>query len=387
MGCETIISGISPEIAQTIVNLGIDIERFKTTATLKDALDYAYANGVVLVASAGNDMTFTTLPEIYPIFNLSLFWKAQDTSITDETIIMIHPNASVGIDEYDQPDPGNPPTVYFNAWLDDGLPTPYDKLRREARPWNDSITWNLYCQWQQSYSIWVNISWNNSIVSDILQENETLLLIDGDTMINMKQQGYYNFTLDPWTPKQMQIKYFVKPPATFITSLPTGWSLFSLPFNATVSLQDIIISIDNTNYTWQEAIQEGLVMPYVYTINRMTGMYEVANELKPSYGYWIYCYEPVKLWVNGSYPNGNYIDSSIGWNLISAPCNYNISLDNLTIIYNNNSYTWNEAINESLIMRWVYTVNRSNGMYETVDKLKPGYGYWIYCYEDVEIYQ
>ena len=42
MGCETIISGISPEIAQTIVNLGIDIERFKTTATLKDALDYTY---------------------------------------------------------------------------------------------------------------------------------------------------------------------------------------------------------------------------------------------------------------------------------------------------------------------------------------------------------
>jgi len=42
MGCETIISGISPEIAQTIVNLGIDIERFKTTATLKDALNYAY---------------------------------------------------------------------------------------------------------------------------------------------------------------------------------------------------------------------------------------------------------------------------------------------------------------------------------------------------------
>ncbi len=42
MGCETIISGISPEIAQIIVNLGIDIERFRTTSTLKDALEYAY---------------------------------------------------------------------------------------------------------------------------------------------------------------------------------------------------------------------------------------------------------------------------------------------------------------------------------------------------------
>lgn len=42
MGCETIISGISPEIAQTIVNLGIDIKGFKTTSTLQDALEYSY---------------------------------------------------------------------------------------------------------------------------------------------------------------------------------------------------------------------------------------------------------------------------------------------------------------------------------------------------------
>ena len=42
MGCETIISGISPEIAQTIVNLGIDIQGFKTTSTLQDALEYSY---------------------------------------------------------------------------------------------------------------------------------------------------------------------------------------------------------------------------------------------------------------------------------------------------------------------------------------------------------
>ncbi len=38
MGCTTILSGIAPEVAQTIVNLGINLDGIKTTATLQDAL-------------------------------------------------------------------------------------------------------------------------------------------------------------------------------------------------------------------------------------------------------------------------------------------------------------------------------------------------------------
>jgi rsbT co-antagonist protein RsbR len=42
MGCECTISGISPAIAQTVVELGIDVGRTKTTATLRDALEDAF---------------------------------------------------------------------------------------------------------------------------------------------------------------------------------------------------------------------------------------------------------------------------------------------------------------------------------------------------------
>lgn len=38
MGCETIISGISPEISRTIVELGIDVGSIITTSTLRHAL-------------------------------------------------------------------------------------------------------------------------------------------------------------------------------------------------------------------------------------------------------------------------------------------------------------------------------------------------------------
>jgi rsbT co-antagonist protein RsbR len=42
MGCECTISGVSPAIAQTVVDLGIDVGRIKTTATMKDALSDAF---------------------------------------------------------------------------------------------------------------------------------------------------------------------------------------------------------------------------------------------------------------------------------------------------------------------------------------------------------
>lgn len=38
MGCTTILSGIAPDVAQTIVNLGINLDGINTTATLQDAL-------------------------------------------------------------------------------------------------------------------------------------------------------------------------------------------------------------------------------------------------------------------------------------------------------------------------------------------------------------
>jgi rsbT co-antagonist protein RsbR len=42
MGCACTISGISPSISQTIVDLGIDVSSVKTVATMKDALADAF---------------------------------------------------------------------------------------------------------------------------------------------------------------------------------------------------------------------------------------------------------------------------------------------------------------------------------------------------------
>lgn len=43
MGCECIISGISPAVAQTIIQLGVEMENIKTKSTLGDALAEAFS--------------------------------------------------------------------------------------------------------------------------------------------------------------------------------------------------------------------------------------------------------------------------------------------------------------------------------------------------------
>lgn len=53
MGAECIISGIRPEIAQTIVHLGIDLSQIVTKSSLASALKHAFASLRIEVSKAG----------------------------------------------------------------------------------------------------------------------------------------------------------------------------------------------------------------------------------------------------------------------------------------------------------------------------------------------
>jgi anti-anti-sigma regulatory factor len=53
MGAECVISGIRPQIAQTIVHLGIDLREITTRATLSDALKYGLARTGVELGAGG----------------------------------------------------------------------------------------------------------------------------------------------------------------------------------------------------------------------------------------------------------------------------------------------------------------------------------------------
>jgi len=53
MGCECLLSGLSPAIAQTIVELGIDVGDIHTRATLRDALEEAFRRIGLQFTAAG----------------------------------------------------------------------------------------------------------------------------------------------------------------------------------------------------------------------------------------------------------------------------------------------------------------------------------------------
>lgn len=58
MGCETIISGVSPTIAQTLVELGVNIGDVRTTATLRDSFELALrAAGIGLQSVSADRMS------------------------------------------------------------------------------------------------------------------------------------------------------------------------------------------------------------------------------------------------------------------------------------------------------------------------------------------
>ena len=52
MGADCIISGIRPQIAQTIVHLGIELDGITTKATLADALALAFKRSGLVVSKA-----------------------------------------------------------------------------------------------------------------------------------------------------------------------------------------------------------------------------------------------------------------------------------------------------------------------------------------------
>lgn len=53
MGCESIISGLSPAVAQTMVELGVEVGAVRTTATLRDAIDTAFRHTGFILSRKG----------------------------------------------------------------------------------------------------------------------------------------------------------------------------------------------------------------------------------------------------------------------------------------------------------------------------------------------
>lgn len=188
----------------------------------------------------------------------------------------------------------------------------------------------------------------------------------------------YNWTKEWYTFNTHPVYY------NYSVPLDVKWNLFSLPVNQSVNKSKIIVNYLGTNYTWQEAVSNTIVLDFIYSWNATTQYYMTTNILDPGEGYWIYVYDNCTLWISSNTSNNDdYITALIvKWNLIGLPYDIPVDNENLTIYYNGTNYTWQDAVNNNIILDFIYEWNETSQYYEITDILEPGAGYWIYAYND-----
>jgi hypothetical protein len=74
------------------------------------------------------------------------------------------------------------------------------------------------------------------------------------------------------------------------------------------------------------------------------------------------------------------------WNLVSLSVNKSVHKENFTVNYLGVNYTWQQAVDNSTILDFIYGWNATNQNYVSTNTLKPGDGYWMYAYSDCTLW-
>ncbi len=74
----------------------------------------------------------------------------------------------------------------------------------------------------------------------------------------------------------------------YISEIYPGWNLIGLPFNDSVEKENLIIIYGGDEYTWNQASENGTILPFIFGWNVSTQNYIIANLLEFGNGYWMY---------------------------------------------------------------------------------------------------
>jgi parallel beta-helix repeat protein len=174
-------------------------------------------------------------------------------------------------------------------------------------------------------------------------------------------------------------------PYGLITELFQEWNFISIPINLSVNTSEIYVLYNNTFFTWQGAIDNNIILPFIYGWNHTVQSYQSYDVIIPGYGYWIYSYHCCELWIFNYERNfDNYVthlDSS--WNIVGSSCGYPLNKDYIVVSYNGTEYNWTEATTGSdpILIDFIFNYNRTIQLYKESDELIPGYCYWMYAYK------
>jgi parallel beta-helix repeat protein len=173
-------------------------------------------------------------------------------------------------------------------------------------------------------------------------------------------------------------------PELYATDLNPNWNFITINSNQTISKEQLRVSYGFDDYRWPDAVALGWVSDYIFGWNRTTQAYEFADNLRPSYGYWIYSSGDKELWYHGfPEPEDDKITFlSPLWNIVGLPFEERVDKSDVIIHYDGVDYSWEQAVTNGYISDFIFGWSSDFQSYVFVDVLRPGNAYWIFSYVD-----
>ena len=193
---------------------------------------------------------------------------------------------------------------------------------------------------------------------------------------------------------------FSNPNYFYVTSLSDEWNFISLPLNQTINKEKILINYNGTDYNWTQATTNEnptgspIILPFLYTWDRINQNYNFSDKFYPGYGFWMYSYNSCEFWIekNDSMEFDSYITNlNFYWNIVSIPFNETVEKQDIIVNYNETNYNWiqattnNNPTDEPIILSFIYDWDRINQTYVTIDSLQPGDSYWFYAFKKCKL--
>jgi hypothetical protein len=151
---------------------------------------------------------------------------------------------------------------------------------------NDSLIWHN----QSTYS-WDEAT-NNSVIVDYMFKWNSLSQSYTFSDNFESGSGYWLWSYEPC---YLWVKNLILPDTDVISEMNPKWNMIGIPFYDNVSKNNLTVEWNNTNYTWADAVSQGIINEYVFAWSSTGQYYLTTDILEPGGAYWIYSYEPCTL--------------------------------------------------------------------------------------------
>lgn len=223
-----------------------------------------------------------------------------------------------------------------------------------------------------------------------VKSNQSTTLYDPETMEN---QTTYYWRIVAWDNMGAQTSGPIWQFTTTLAYIPIAtlrdaWNFISPPFNESVWKSQLIVTYEGSSYSWQEAVAQNLVLDSIFGWNRTNQNYHLVEVIVPGEGFWMFAYENCVLSavnISGYESDAFITDLLENWNLIGLPTDEPVSKQDLLISYTGNTYTWEEAVLNNLVLDTIFEWDETSQSYLITDVLHPGKSCWLYSYCDCRL--